>query len=506
MGYLQRSLWVCTLLWGSIIPWLSTRPPLIDLPQHAGQIALLADYFSDNPIWSGLVSPNFITPYLIAYLLIYLLNQYFSILVAIKIVLSLSYVGFVGSCVLLRKEFNSNPQCDWLFLIGYFGFAWTFGFISFLFAAPIGLMLIWTTCRFLSTKKTQWAILMMVMGVTLILSHGLMFGFIFLISAGIYIQYSYLNGYSTKIFLPFLMLMVACILFLGIASHFQPKDINDGFEFLEMYWNYNFASRVKEFFVYPLDQTLRWGLPFVPLLMVAPLLLPGRFNSLKNPSLIPFIVFLGVFFFGPTYALKIQYLFQRFAIFLLPFFSFLFIAESKNTKSNNHSEFNIRIAQAIMICCVWIQYWTVSAELKAFSKESNTFENLLNNLEPMERALYFPINAESDAQNRGNIYLHYGQWYQAEKNGFVDFNFAWTPAMIMRFTDANPTPIKPGFEWEPAKFNWLTHNGNLYRYFIIKSKKEINPTVFFEGALCVPTRVFKKDEWQVYERSACSKS
>lgn len=506
MGYLQRSLWLGTLLWGAIIPWLSIRPPLIDLPQHAGQIALLFDYFSSDPNWANLVAPNFITPYLITYSLIFLLSQFFSILVAIKIVLSISYVGFMAACIVLRREFNSNPQLDWLFLIGYFGFAWIFGFISFLFAAPIGLLLIWATCRFLSSATVSRAMLMVAIGVALILSHGLMFGFIFLICLGIFLQNALLEGFSFKKCLPFSSLFVGCILFLGVASYLQPKDINDGFAFGKIFWNYDFVTRVKEFFIYPLDQTLRWGLPLVLIMMVTPFLLSARFNALKNPSLIAFTVFFGVFFLAPTFALKIQYLYQRFSIFLLPFFAFLFRAEVKSSEGNKQSAFNSFIAKALMIGCVWTQYWTTTLDIRAFSKESQVFESLLDSLEPGGRALYLPINAESDAQNRDNIYLHYGQWYQAEKNGFVDFSFAWTPAMIMRFIDANPNPIKPGFEWEPAKFSWQKHNGDFFRYFIIKSKKEIDPVIFFDGSSCIPNKVFKRGEWQVYEKALCSKS
>jgi len=54
-------------------------------------------------------------------------------------------------------------------------------------------------------------------------------------------------------------------------------------------------------------------------------------------------------------------------------------------------------------------------------------------INPRECALYLLINAENDVQNRDNNYLHYGQWYQAEKSSFVDFNFAWFPMVIMRF-------------------------------------------------------------------------
>lgn len=124
-------------------------------------------------------------------------------------------------------------------------------------------------------------------------------------------------------------------------------------------------------------------------------------------------------------------------------------------------------------------------------------------MRPHERALYLAINAESDAQIKDNIYLHYGQWYQAEKGGFVDFNFAWFPVVIMRFKENDSSPIQLGFEWEPYKFDWQRNHGELFQYFIIKSKKEIDPTVLFKGADCLPKRVFFQGEWQLFEKSDC---
>ena len=506
MIYILRILWLGTLLWGILIPWLSARPPLIDLPQHAGQISLLADHFSNNPSWANLVNLNLFTPYLGTYLLIFVLSQVFTLLASLKIVLSLCFAGFIASCVLLRKEFDGNPQLDWLFFIGYFGYAWTFGFISFLFAAPIGLILIWVTCRLLNSGKFRWGIIFLLIGILLLLSHGLMFGFIFLICFGIYFQNIVFGGFSFNKSIPFIALFLFCISFLAITAYFQPKGLNDGLAFARIYWNYDFAARIKEFLIYPLDQSFRWGLPLVPVLLITPFLISSRLQSLRSPAVIPFFIFLVIFFLFPTYALKIQYLYQRFAIVLFPFFSFLFIARPIINSSARQLDLNTLIASTVLITCVWVQFWTVTTEIRAYAKESKDFENILDLLEPRSRALYLPINAESDAQNRDNIYLHYGQWYQAEKNGFVDFNFAWTPAMIMRFEGNNSSPIKPGFEWESSKFNWNNHEGATFRYFIFKSKKEIVPSIFFIGAPCTPHKIFNKGEWQVFEKSVCTKS
>jgi hypothetical protein len=503
MGLAQRLLWLLTVAWGSAIPWMSTRPPLIDLPQHAGQIALLSDYFSASFHWISLVSPNFFTPYLTTYGLIFILHQIFSITIAIKIILSLCFLSFVGMCFALRKELNSNPQLDWLFLIGYFGYAWTWGFISFLIATPISLLAIWTYLRFLRSKHFSSGLLVTFIGSLLLISHGLMFGCFFMICSLMLVQDWRFNGFRLEKLMPLLFLIFFGVMIAFATSYAQTNLASDGVELLLFIWNYDLILRLKEFLTYPFDQSLRNGIPLAMVILVIPFLLKLRFCSYKSPAFIPFIVLVTIFFLGPTFALKTQYLYQRFAIFLFPFFAFLFIAIESQRKFTCLERFLSLAAKVLLIGCIWFQFWTYSLEARSFSKESAPFEAMIKVMNPHERALYLPINAESDAQNRDNIYLHYGQWYQAEKGGFVDFNFAWFPVVIMRFNQNESSPIKLGFEWEPIKFDWQKNNGELFKYFIIKSKKEIDPADLFKGAACIPTRIFFEQEWQLFEKSNC---
>ena len=503
MGRAQRLIWLLTLAWGSTIPWMSTRPPLIDLPQHAGQIALLSDYFSRSSHWINLVSPNFFTPYLTTYGLIFTLHQIFSITISIKIVLSLCFLSFVGMCCALRKNFNGDPQLDWLFFIGYFGYAWTWGFISFLIATPIGLLAIWTYLRFLKTMNIANGALVILAGSILLISHGLMFGCFFVISSLMLVQNWRFNDLRLEKSLPLLFLILFAVMITLATTSSQSSLSSNGVELSSINWDYDLILRLREFLTYPFDQSLRNGIPIAIVILAIPFVLKLRFCSYKSPALIPFIVLASIFFLGPTFALKTQYLYQRFAIFLFPFFAFLFLASESHTKSTYSERLLTLAAKVLLIVCVWFQFWTYSKEARSFSKESAPFETIIKVMRPHERALYLPINAESDAQNRDNIYLHYGQWYQAEKGGFVDFNFAWFPVVIMRFKDNESSPIKLGFEWEPIKFNWQKNDGELFKYFIVKSKKEIDPAVLFKGAACIPTRIFFEQEWQLFEKLNC---
>ena len=119
-----------------------------------------------------------------------------------------------------------------------------------------------------------------------------------------------------------------------------------------------------------------------------------------------------------------------------------------------------------MAACVWLPLGVATAEAIRFKRESADFEFILDRLAPQKRALYLALDNYSPADRHQNIYLHYGSWYQADKKGFVDFNFAWFPPQIMRFTSEKVTDIRPSFEFQPNTFDWNSHNGQRYDYFI----------------------------------------
>ena len=60
-------LFLLAALWGAGIFWLAPHPPMVDLPQHAAQVALLRDLLQGASPWADFFRVNWITPYLIGY-------------------------------------------------------------------------------------------------------------------------------------------------------------------------------------------------------------------------------------------------------------------------------------------------------------------------------------------------------------------------------------------------------------------------------------------------------
>ena len=101
-----------------------------------------------------------------------------------------------------------------------------------------------------------------------------------------------------------------------------------------------------------------------------------------------------------------------------------------------------------------------------------------------------------------HVYMHYPLWYQAEKHGLVDSNFALLLPQVVRFKSKFMTAARMDFDWYPDKFNWVKHQGYLYRYFFVRNSKPL-PVSFFDNQQCKVNLVKSAGSWQLYESTDC---
>ena len=133
--------WFVFILSGGLF-WLSPHPPMVDIPQHAGQVALFLDLLSNNPHWRDTFYINYFTPYLLGYGLWALLATAMPIAIALKLLLSIAFYAFVMSGMHLRRCCQADDRLDWLLIPSFFGFCFNWGFLTFLMAAPLGILFI----------------------------------------------------------------------------------------------------------------------------------------------------------------------------------------------------------------------------------------------------------------------------------------------------------------------------------------------------------------------------
>ena len=501
MNPAHRIIWLVTVLWGVTLFWIPHRPPMVDLPQHAAQIGMIFDVLSPDSSWAQFFQINLATPYLTTYGLGWLFSNFLTVLTATKLILSCAFCGFVAMSVVLRKYLGSDERLDWLSSASFFGFAWKWGFMSFLLAAPICLLFVWRVLCYVDKQSVRSALSVVLVGALLLISHGLVFVFACTIGLGICCLKAYTHsGRWLTFFWPVGLSALLCAVYSLLVSYMQLGVASGSESFGVTIWAFNLFARTKELLIYSFDNQSSVQYAAATLILLAvPFALQNKLNR-KNPlAYTPLIVTVIVFFLVPTYALKTAFLYQRFALFFLPAWALLFCVNTRLQQPRLYSH----PACIVMAFCIWIPLYNHTQEAIKFNKESADFEVIIEKLSLGRRALYFAIDNYSPADGHQNIYLHYGSWYQAEKNGFVDFNFAWFPPQLLRFKESGVSEVRPGFEFQPKTFDWNTHRGERYQYFIFRSEEHLAVEQYFRGAPCPPTLLIRSGAWYVYEQSRC---
>jgi len=183
-------------------------------------------------------------------------------------------------------------------------------------------------------------------------------------------------------------------------------------------------SGLKHLLFFPIGAPkLDWLLaPLVPLLLLAPVL-AGCGVNWRAASFVPIVVLLLWAVAVPESVGETWFIAYRFAIFLLPFFALLFLAPRRASA--------LWLAPAL----TWAFLVIHGERLVAFARESNSFEQVLAAAAPGFRAQTVVLDPASRAAQNPMAYVSFPLWYQADKAGLVDFNFAYFPAQVVRFRE-----------------------------------------------------------------------
>jgi len=505
-------LFLLTVAWGVSIFWFAPHPPMFDLPQHAGQVILLRDILLGQSPWADQFRINLFTPYLMGYGLALPLSLIMPIATVLKLLLSLAYIAFVFMCVKLRQHFVSDSRLDWLFLLTFFGFAYQWGFFTFLIAAPIGLWFILTADRYAQNRTFARALGVVTLGLILLISHGLVF--LFALSTGLLLLGARVREFRVLMAAtyPFVILIIVCAGFFFI-NHKINKDMGltsvtkwsvgtswlFGLERFPKALIFSFSAGLKGLqVIYLFVQGLA-----VFVLLCTPWLLGLRIDWKNRPSWIPFFMVALIIAIVPSKAIASMFLYERFALFLIPAYAWMFTQTSGNERQLQvKSSLIAKLVVPLLIIMCWSSLTLHAISAWKFGKESADIDSIISTLKPKQRALMLIFDPVSKAGNNIGLYSHYPAWYQAEKQGLVDLNIAWFPPMVVRYKLDHLPAVTPGFEWGPGVFDWVKNRGSDYNYFFVRHSVEI-PKNLFKGADCPPTLLVTSGMWTVFERTSC---
>jgi hypothetical protein len=512
---ITRALFALTVLWGALVFWVAPHPPMLDLPQHAGQVALLRDIVLGQSPWADLFRLNFFTPYVLGYGLALPLSMVMSVAAALKVLLSLGFIAFIIMSVKVRQHFEADARLDWLFIPGFFGFAYAWGFFTFLVASALGLAFILASARAAERRSAARSGGLLVIGLALLASHGLVFMFAWGVGGLLVLASTRRLRDLVPGLWPYAVLLLAAVLYFWIG-----REVHTGLEgnmdnATQWHWGWEYRHRVLYYAAGAGGQE-KSGLVFLPVfaaMAAAPWVMGLRPRWRFRWVAVPFVCTTAWLLLVPHVALTTAFLFERFALFLLPAYAWLFAApigraepgiagQAVGRASSAVPAWRGLVGVAMVAATAWVVLGVHSVAAWRFGRESADFDRVLQTLEPRQRALSMLFDRSSEAAKHKLSYMHHPLWYQAEKQGLVDFNFAWFPPQIVRFRPDRLPGVPPLFDWFPERFNWAENRGNDYRYFLIRHSEPIPPTLF-DGAPCAPQLVSQHGKWSAYERRAC---
>jgi hypothetical protein len=287
----ERVLFVVTVIYAGAMLWLAPRLPMVDLPQHAGQVAALHDLWNGQSEWEHLLRVNYFTPYLAGYGLALPLSFFMPVAAALKLLLTLAYYGFVLFCVLLRRRLGADERLDWLFVPGFFGYSYAWGFYSFLVAAPLGLLSVILARRYADRPAPGIGVLLFLAGVVLFFSHGLMFLFANAIGVAFVALKRRRLARLVPALLPYAALSLLCAAY---ALTSRSDDIPLSPNALGIVWGWDWTRLFFPWFVLGASShDWYFGAP-VLLMLYAPRLLDSRLNRQAPAAFVPIAITLIV--------------------------------------------------------------------------------------------------------------------------------------------------------------------------------------------------------------------
>jgi len=478
--------------------------PMMDLPQHAGQVELLRATImgETGKPWFNILELNVLTTYWITYLPASLLALFLPVNYAINIIVAISFLLFILSFSALRKHFGSPALLDWILLPTFFGFCYILGFITFILAIPIGILLLVQQLKFLDSGNNRNAIIVIITGIFLYFSHILIFLFFCQISVfTVFADRRYTFKEKLARLYPFYFLSTLLIAFLLTSDFFSNNGLGKYFPSAYDYNQGVFAFKVINFLIYPFNIfkgnfVLAYDLTTMILLTI-PFLMEYRLS--RDPKrYVPLICFMLVWIFLPSTLGKTSFIYHRFSIFLIPFYILIF--------DKNSTEFSGLKNLSIQACAV---VWVVLSlpllkppltDLFFFNRETRGFALLIEKLPEEKMALSLIYDTDSEGGRGHPAYAYFPLWYQALKKGWVEFNFAWFSPQPFRYKSDSIPENRPGFAWNPNLFSSF-QNCDKYQLLFVRIKGDSDKKshdYHMRKSKCSHTLKFQDGLWNIY--------
>lgn len=479
-------------LLATIPVWLASYPPMVDLPQHAAQIALLHNLQDRGFRFASLFRVNWFTPSLLGYMAVYVLAPLFGIVAACKLVIAAALVGLPATTALLIRETGGDGYWALLTIPAMYGFSYTWGFFNFVVAVPIGLLFLIFVMRHMREPGWRSFVYLGVFSALLFFGHAVACVFF----GAIVCAYALVETRSLRKAVLALLptaTMVPLMLVWYLRARSDPgtqKPVVWDLGWMRSVDPHALGGRLTGFFPRLLGlRPSAFCLIAGACWFVLPLLAGAR-PSKRVAVWIPLAVCVLALLFAPTTAFSGWAISHKLTVFALPFFLL-------TLQRSDHERLAWRAA-TIFLLIAWIIL--TSTKVIRYDAETKGFEQILARMEPNERVLSLMFLKDSEV-SPAPVFLHFPAWYSAEKKGVVDMSFAVFPIEPVRYRASVPPPDPIVSEWHPQTFRWHEWRGGQYRYFVVHAPVDLGYRLF-AWAPCPVRLVTRSDNWWLYEKDS----
>lgn len=465
-----------------------TYLPMVDLPQHAGQVAMWKQFDEGTlPNIENFERVPLINPYWGGYAIIRILSYIMPLMIAVRLTV---FIALTTPLAALFYAVRKTPFIRWsLFLFIPFLFNWNFywGFLNFIIAIGPCMFLLFIGVKMVDSKspKLYWMI-----G----LSALILFFFHILIAL------MYVGLISSYVLVKTLRLK-HCLLTLAALSPFilltlkwmLPGSIEGETE--------QFTSRVT---------STIWNLGFHKITLLPTTMLSSYYYG-ETSALIAmwgtFIILAGAFYYGtinrerlllffliflaylllPQYSFHCHFLYERFAFLLIPF-SIYAIADNRLK-----SMWFARLMQATSVLIPFLYLSSLLGVFFSFNEENKDFSKLLSYMEMNKRVLSLPLNNRARSVS-GPVMLHFPLWYQATHGGLTEYNFG----ILIRYKKGHVPKAGHLFVWNPKSFNKDIFEE--YDYYVIRYPEPFKQFPF-EGCKNKFQLLHQEGNWHLYSQA-----
>ena len=455
--------------------------PIVDLPQHAAQLATWIRWDAGVPEVLERYELNFRTPYLLAYLLARALSPLVGVVVALKLVVWLAIVGNQLALMGLARRLGHDAWLGLFGLVTAVGLCFYFGFVSFMLAMPLAVASLGLALEHAARPRMTSGALLAGVLCLLLSAHGVAFVMGFG-SVGLLLARG--NGRLAERLAPLVAPVV--LVFVWLAPGPVSQRIGaDSFELTPL----RIVDLPALLVGMGAADHFAVGLGLAVLAVTA-WALRGRLARAPE-RLLPLAFLLLAFLFFPAMFRGVVLLHTRLPCFLLPL-TLLAIEPQPSRAATERTLLRAGIAATALVWAV-----VFGVRLVAFNREAAAFHALEAKLPAGLAMRPLVFDRGSRAFPGVPAYLHYSAYYYVEKGGTQGYSFAMYPISVVRLRPDVHATMQGAAEWRPDLFRRSELDD--YDYFLVRSELDRGPALFGGTGVVLDAHV---GAWWGYRRTS----